>query len=174
MTVIGFCVLWRRRLGGYLDGALSPTGNRRVEGHLANCSGCQREVVELRRLRGLLASTAVPLEPEPDWSRFWPGIRARILEEGDRARVQSWRRRLSQPLAAHPRLAFGSLVAALALLALFSWQGISWWGGPRPAEAVTVHSVEAEDPDATVMVFTSADKALTVVWVFGPDQELSR
>ena len=170
----GFCILWRRRLGGYLDGALPPARERGVEEHLAGCSLCQREVVELRRLRGLLASISVPSEPEPDWSRFWPGIRARVLKEGNQSDVRSWGRRLSDPIAAHPRMAFGSAVAAVALLALLSWQGISWWGGPRSAEAVTVHSVEAEDPDSTVMVFTSSDKALTVVWVFGPDEGLSQ
>jgi len=165
------CILWKRRLGGYMDGALSLWETHRVQRHLAGCSHCQREVRELERLRSLLKNASVISEPDPDWSRFWPGVHAKILSLGDRAEKQTWWRRLLwNPVSGHPRLAFGSALVGIALLAFVFWQGPSWWAGPPPAEAVTVHSVETADPESSVMVFTSSDKVLTVVWVFGLDQ----
>ena len=166
----GFCVLWRRRLGGYLDGALASRQVETISRHLAGCARCQQEVEQLKRLRGLLVSVSAIPAPEPDWSQFWPSVRTRILSADGHPQSEIWWRRLFRPALAHPRLAFASAVAAMALLTLVSWQGINWWGGPRQAEAVTVHSVEAVDPGSTVMVFTSPDQGLTVIWVFGLDQ----
>jgi hypothetical protein len=59
----------------------------------------------------------------------------------------------------------GSAAAvATAALALVLWQGGQ---APPPAEAsVVVDAADTEQPDATVMVYSSAEKDLAVVWVF--------
>jgi len=86
----------------------------------------------------------------------------------------------------HRRLALGSAVAAaaLAVLAVFApWQRVgerfrapvvhspsAVTSGP-PAGAsiqqVVIQSVETADPQSSVMVFTSPESDVTVVWVFG-------
>ena len=163
-----FCALWRRRLGGYLDGALAPLQRRAVRRHLTKCSACQDELEELTRLRYLIKAAAAASSSEPDWSTFWPAIRSRILKQENARRASG--RRVWAPVFGHPRVALGSALAGMVLLAVVFWQGLSWWTGPHQAEAVTVHSVETGDPTSTVMVFTSPDKALTVVWIFGLDE----
>jgi hypothetical protein len=66
----------------------------------------------------------------------------------------------------------GSAALALALVVFGTWQGIQWMGSPSAItpRGVVVQSVESDDPNSTVMVFSHPDQELTVVWVFGLDQ----
>ena len=165
-----FWVLRRRRLGAYLEGALTSRQTGAIGQHLVGCAGCRQEVEQLKRLRSLLSSVSAISATEPDWGQFWPSVRERLRSGEVHPQAEIWWRRLFHPALAHPRLAFASAIAAMNLLTVVSWQGMNWWGGPPQAEAVTVHSVEAVDPGSTVLVFTSHDRALTVIWVFGLDQ----
>ena len=62
-------------LGDFVDGETTPDERRRVEQHLAECSGC-RAVVE--QTRALLAATATLDREIPPAEDLWPEIRAGI------------------------------------------------------------------------------------------------
>ena len=154
------CYRARKRLGAYLDGALGEGDARWTERHLAGCATCQGEVAELRRVKALVAE-AVAAIPEPDWTGFFPGI-VRGIQDEQRAPAPS--RSVSHWW---PRWAMGGAAVATAALALVLWHG---GRGPLPAEAsVSVTDADTEDPGATVMVYSSAEKDLAVVWLFRTD-----
>jgi anti-sigma factor RsiW len=156
------CYRTRRRIGAYLDGALDQETARSTASHLASCGVCQREAGELRRLRGLLQSSLTPAQP--DWTGFWQGV-VRGIEDRREARPVPVARRWWQP-AWRPRLAFGGALAAL-LLAVGIWQLAP---GPTVSEAgVVVTSASTEDPRGTVMVYSTKEQDVAVVWVFGLD-----
>jgi anti-sigma factor RsiW len=156
------CYLTRRRIGAYLDGALDQEMARSTAAHVASCGGCQREAGELRRLRGLLQGTLAPAEP--DWTGFWQGVVGGIEDRRD-ARPVPVSRRWWQTTW-RPHWALGGAFAAL-LIAVGVWQ---WTPGPRPSEAgVLVTSASTEDPRGTVMVYSTKEQDVAVVWVFGLD-----
>jgi hypothetical protein len=126
-----------------------------------------------------------PEPPEAVWDAFWPQVRARMAS-APLAEPEPLRRRPWQGLAGSPRLAVGSaLVAgALAVLAVLApWEPVVMPPGPpasqssslasrsvgleAPFPGVVVQSVEAVDPQSSVMVFTKPESDMTVVWVFG-------
>jgi anti-sigma factor RsiW len=156
------CYRTRRRIGAYLDAALDQETARSTATHLASCGSCQREAEELRRLHGLLRRSLTPADP--DWTGFWQGV-VRGIEARRHAGPVPVRRRWWQG-AWHPRWALGVALAALAL-AVGVWQ---WAPGPRPSEAgVLVTSASTEDPRGTVMVYSTKEQDVAVVWVFGLD-----
>jgi len=160
------CFRTRRRLGAYLDGALEPGATRTTAAHLAGCVRCQAEVDGLRKLRSALRETLSVAVPT-DWTGFWPGVVRGIERERQGAAVpvrQSWqgRRGLS-----HPRLAFGSALAATVVAALTLWQVLL--PTPAPAEPIIVHAADSEHPGASVMVYSPPERDLAVVWVFDSD-----
>jgi anti-sigma factor RsiW len=156
------CLRTRRRIGAYLDGALEDRAARSTASHLSGCRTCQREAESLRSVRALLRRSLGSGPAEPDWTGFWPGI-VRGIEDARRAEPlplstpRRWRR---------PRWALGVAVAALAILSLTLWQTIP--GAPDPP--VVVSSAHTEDPRGTVMVYSTHDKDVTVVWVLGLDE----
>lgn len=156
------CYRNRQRLGAYLDGALDQEAARSTAAHITSCARCQREAGELRRLRGLLQSSLTPAEP--DWTGFWPGI-VRGVEDRRGVRPAPVSRSRWQS-AWRPRWALGA-VAAL-ILAAGVWQLVP---GPRLSEAgVVVTSASTEDPRGTVMVYSTREQDVAVVWVFGLDE----
>jgi hypothetical protein len=65
-----------------------------------------------------------------------------------------------------PRWALGGALAVL-MLAVGVWQLAP---GPTPSEAgVVVTSASTEDPRGTVMVYSTKEQDVAVVWVFGLD-----
>lgn len=165
-TSVLTCYRSRRRLGAFLDGALEEGDVRWMERHLAGCAACQGEVEQLRRVKALVAEVATV--PEPDWTGFFPGIVRGIEDE----------RRSAAPVPARrarrlwPQWAMGG--AALASLALAF---VLWQGGyiPDGAEAsVLVNGANTENPGATVMVYTSPEKNLAVVWLFDGESDERR
>lgn len=158
------CFWTNRRLAAYLDGALSGRRVQAVAGHLRDCPECRGEVSRLEQLRGLLRAT-LTMAPEPDWTGFWGGIRGRIMSE----RPKPWR----EGWGWFPRLAFGGALGGLAagvlLLAVLLWPLGSTEGPGRPG-GVVVNTVETAHPNGNVMVFSSPEDEMTVIWVFGLDQ----
>ena len=155
------CYRARRRLGAYLDGALSEGDAGWTERHVNACESCRREVGQIRRLKTLVVEPATV--PEPDWTGFWPGI-VRGIEDA-RRRVAP----VPVKRAWHlwPQWAVGSAAVAAILVSLVFWQGAR---GPVPAEAgVLVNSATTEHPTGTVMVYTPPDRNMAVVWVFDTD-----
>lgn len=154
--------LTQRRLGAYLDGALPERAARATEAHLTACAACQREADTLRRLRAALHRSLTPRDP--DWTGFWQGI-VRGVED------QRVRGPLPEPLrrrfAWRPQWTLGGAVAAALALSLTLWQGGST---PMLTEApVVVNAASTAHPDGSVMVYSTPDKAVTVVWVFDVD-----
>jgi anti-sigma factor RsiW len=154
--------LTRRRIGAYLDGALTERAARGTEAHLAGCTTCQGEVDALRRLRAALRRSLLPRDP--DWTGFWQGV-VRGIEEGRLRTPQPERAR--RRFVVRPQWALGSALAAALVLSLTLWQG---GRTPMLTEApVVVNAASTAHPDGTVMVYSAPDKSVTVVWVFDAD-----
>jgi anti-sigma factor RsiW len=153
------CYLVRRRLGAYLDGALAEGDARGAERHLAGCARCQQELSALRRMKVLVAAAVAV--PDPDWTGFWPGVVRGIQDSRDAAPALASARPAKRMW---PQWAIGSAAVAGLAVALVLWQG---GRGPVPAEAsVVVNSAETENPGGTVMVYSSPERDIAVVWVF--------
>jgi anti-sigma factor RsiW len=154
------CYRTRRRIGAYLDEGLDPEATRSTAAHLASCGRCQREAEELRRLRGLMRGALIPAEP--DWTGFWQGIVRGIEDRREprpvRAERRWWR----------PRWALGGALAAALLTSIGVWQ---WTPSPRLDAGVLVTSASTEDPRGTVMVYSTPEQDVAVVWVFGLDRD---
>lgn len=108
-------------------------------------------------MKGLLASVAKPVEP--DWTGFWPGVvrgiqDARVAHATPRRAV--WLR---------PRWAYGGALAAALLVSLSVWQLVPT--SVHPEAPVIVQSVGTDDPNASVTVYSTPERDLTVVWVSG-------
>jgi anti-sigma factor RsiW len=179
-----FCWLVRRRLDAYQDGELSPGARSRVAAHLGRCEPCGRELAALGRLRAALTLTAVD-PPEVVWATFWPEVRARIAAPAPAPAPEPAWRRAWEALTSRPRLALAPAlaVAALAVVAVLApWQrapelplpapgvGGSGVATVQPAAAldqVVIQSIETADPDVPVMVYSSPESDVTVLWVFG-------
>jgi anti-sigma factor RsiW len=160
----GLACLWNRpRLASFADGALRAGPSRRVAAHLGRCARCRREADEFRRLQILVRSW--PDGVPPEWAGFWPAVRARIITEASDPIRRSWWLPLWKPVWGHPRLTAGGLVTAGILLSAGFWLGgeAPWqaWAAP-----VLVQDVATSDPGGSVMVYSSQDDGVTVIWVF--------
>jgi anti-sigma factor RsiW len=167
--VVLTCLLTRRRIGAYLDGALDNRASRSIAGHLSRCTQCQGEAENIRRVRALLQRTLSlgQNRADPDWSAFWPGI-VRGIEDAEQRekpapvairRSRSWR----------PRLALGGALVAVVLASVTLWQMTS---GPLTPEApIFVNSAHTDDPRGTVVVYSPHEQQdVAVVWVLGLDE----
>jgi anti-sigma factor RsiW len=151
------------RIGAYLDGALTSGKAEATRTHLDRCTSCQSEADSLRRLRDRLRrSLAVA---EPDWTGFWPGI-VRGIEDRRRTPVTPVQERATW----RPRIAWGGAVAALLLVSLTFWQ-MSQPPAPAPDGRVFVNAAATEDPRATVMVYSTPEQDVAVVWLLGLDRD---
>jgi anti-sigma factor RsiW len=159
------CAVVRPRLERHADGALGARTTRFVVAHLEGCPGCRKASEEWLRLR-VLVRQAASVSSEPDWSGFWPPVRARIVSEEPRPVRESWWVPLWMPVWGHPRLAFGAALLAV-LVAAFSFWPVD---DAAFASQVNVQDVSADDPDRSVMVYSSRDHGVTVIWVFGSNE----
>ena len=161
------CVWNRSRLGRYAAGALSPRTARSVEAHLGGCDNCRSRIEQDVRLHSLVHA-AVPEPAEPDWTGFWPGIQARLARETPKPIREPWWLPFWKPFWGHPRLALSGAMAAVSALAVAfgpgSEQVPAAWASP-----VVVQDVTTSDPDRSVMVYSTPDNALTVIWLFSPE-----
>lgn len=156
------CYLYRRRIGAWLDGALAPDAARAVGRHVSRCGACSAETDGLRRLHAALGAVATPADP--DWSGFWPGVVRRIEDARD-ARPRAAVRRRSW---LQPRWAYGGALAAALVVSLTVWQLLPEHLAPETSEMI-VRSAQTDYPGGHVMVYSTPEKDLTVVWVFGGD-----
>ena len=161
--------LWNRsRLERYVDGALGSRSARWVEAHLGHCPACLARTESFRRLRALVRA-ATPDPGEPDWTGFWPVVHARILRERRKPVRDPWWMPVWRPFWGHPRLALGSVLTAGLILAVSLWPAGDEQNSVAWADPVIVQDVSTPDPDRSVMVYSSPDQALTVIWLLGPD-----
>ena len=158
------CRRTRKRIGAYLDGALEGARAASAARHLAVCAACQREADGLRTLRALLqqALSHTGRVPEPDWTGFWPGIVRGITQAKHRAPGRAgervWRR---------PRWALGGALVVAFLVSMMLW-------APAPVPPVleapvVVNSANSDYPGASLMIYHTPERDMTVVWVFGLD-----
>jgi anti-sigma factor RsiW len=157
------CYWNRSRIGAYLDGALEERRARAIASHLERCQGCRGEAEGLRRMRDALRRTLAVADP--DWTGFWPGI-VRGIEDARRAPAPQVRRR-----AWHPRLAWGGALAAALLVSVTFWQMFQAPGPATPGGGVFVHAATTEDPRARVMVYSTPEQDVAVVWLVGLDRD---
>jgi anti-sigma factor RsiW len=166
MPTLG-CLWNRRHLQGFVDGALGSRGGRMVAAHVSSCASCRSEVERLRQLR-LLVRSAHAEPADPDWSGFWPSVRMRIARETPRPVRESWWLPFWKPVWGHPRMALGSVVVSTLAAALVLWPSPQ---APKAlAATVQVQDVSTPDPDRSVMVYSSPDDDVTVIWVFSPPE----
>jgi anti-sigma factor RsiW len=160
------CLIVRRRIGAYLDGALEGAQAEAAARHLARCAACRREADGLRRMRAMLQRTLGPAgsPAEPDWTGFWPGI-VRGIEAGSRAPRAATARRVWF----RPRWALGGALVAASLVSVTFWQATQ--GPPALDDPVIVRAANTEHPQGSLMVYHTPDRGMTVVWVFGVDDD---
>jgi len=159
--------LWNRpRLERLVDGALGPRAGRWTTSHAARCARCGGEVEQLTRIR-MLVRSAAPEVVDPEWAGFWPAVRARIASEAPRPVRESWWLPYWKPVWGHPRVALGSLMVSGLALGLMLWPGAP----VTLAAPVVVQEVSSADPDRSVMVYSSPDDDVTVIWVFNPAEQ---
>ena len=102
----------------------------------------------------------------PDGRGFCPGV-VRGIEDRREARPAPVPRPWWQAMG-RPRWALGGALAAL-LMSLGVWQ---WAPSPHlPDAGVLVTSASTEDPRGTVMVYSTPEQDVAVVWVFGLDRD---
>jgi anti-sigma factor RsiW len=159
------CVVVRRRLDEHIDGALGPRTTRFVTHHLAGCAACRAISEAGIRLRTLVRQAASGVI-EPDWSGFWPPVRTRIVSEEPRPVRESWWVPFWKPVWGHPRLAFGAALLAVLVVTFSFWPA----DDAAFASQVNVQDVSVDDPGRSVMVYTSRDPGVTVIWVFGSSE----
>jgi hypothetical protein len=123
-------------------------------------------VEQLTRIR-LLVRSAAPDVADPEWAGFWPAVRVRIASEAPRPVRESWWLPYWKPVWGHPRVALGSLMVSSLALGLMLWPGAP----VTLAAPVTVQEVSSADPDRSVMVYSSPDDDVTVIWVFNPAEQ---
>ena len=161
------CLWSRPRLERLVDGALGPRAGRLATSHAARCARYGGEVEQLTRMRLLVRSAA----PDVGRSRVGrvsrPAVRVRIASEAPRPVRESWWLPYWKPVWGHPRVALGSLMVSSLALGLMLWPSAPG----TLAAPVTVQEVSSADPDRSVMVYSSPDDDVTVIWVFNPAEQ---
>jgi len=100
------CVAWEERIALYAGGDLAPAEAQAVEGHVAECSGCQLLLSGLRESLALVREA----HAEPVEAAHFAAVRARVLAKLDGAPTRRW------------RFAWmGALAAAVVVLAVVPW-----------------------------------------------------
>jgi anti-sigma factor RsiW len=164
------CFWNRSRLERLVDGALEPRQSRATEGHVARCRRCEGEVAQLRRLRGLVRASELPVT-DPDWSGFWPALRLRLAAEAPAPVREAWWLPFWKPVWGHPRVAIGGLAVSGLALSLVLWPAPPVSTPRAIAAPVVVQDVSTTDPDRSVMVYSSPEDDVTVIWVFNPGEQ---
>lgn len=163
------CAVVRPRLERHADGALGARGARFVAGHLTGCPDCRAASEKWVHLRALVRQAA-SVPDAPDWSGFWPPVRARIVSEVPRPVHESWWVPFWKPVWGHPRLAFGAALLSVLVIAFSFWPA----DDAAFASQVNVQDVSADDPARSVMVYSSRDTVrdpgVTVIWVFSSNE----
>jgi hypothetical protein len=122
-------------------------------------------VAQLTRIR-LLVRRAAPDVADPEWAGFWPAVRERIASEAPQPVRESWWLPFWKPVWGHPRVAMGSLVVSSLALSLVLWPSAPVTLAPP----VVVQDVSSADPNRSVMVYSSPDDDVTVIWIFNPGE----
>jgi len=158
------------QLDDYLAGWLSDTEASDFEAHLADCSACQRQLNQQRRIDGLLAQAPGRLEPVPHG--LVDRLESQIRHFNRRQRV---------------RTAWGLSAAVAMVLLVGVWLHFRTPEGPQPApkrqdepmivqqdvkppaqdasDAEPLVQVRSSDPSAAILVTEPTQNPnVTIVW----------
>ena len=161
------CAWVRSRLDRHADSALGERAGRFVAAHLGRCDACRAAADDLVRLKALVREES-PQVADPDWSGFWVTVKARIVSEAPRPVRESWWVPFWKPIWGHPRLAFGGMLMMVLVTAFTFWPV----DDAAFASPVSVQDVSADDPQRSVMVYSSRTHGVTVIWVFGSSENV--
>jgi anti-sigma factor RsiW len=161
------CTWVRSWLDRHADGALGERAGRFVAAHLGRCDACRAAAEDLVRLKALVREES-PQVADPDWSGFWVTVKARIVSEAPRPVRESWWVPFWKPFWGHPRLAFGGMLMIVLVTAFTFWPV----DDAAFASSVSVQDVSADDPERSVMVYSSRTHGVTVIWVFGSSENV--
>lgn len=161
------CTWVRSWLDRHADGALGERAGRLVAAHLGRCDACRAAAEDLVRLKALVREES-PQVADPDWSGFWVTVKARIVSEAPRPVRESWWVPFWKPFWGHPRLAFGGMLMIVLVTAFTFWPV----DDAAFASSVSVQDVSADDPERSVMVYSSRTHGVTVIWVFGSSENV--
>jgi anti-sigma factor RsiW len=161
------CAWVRSRLDRHADGALGERAGRFVAAHLGRCDACRAAADDLVRLKALVREESSQVA-DPDWSGFWVTVKARIVSEAPRPVRESWWVPFWKPIWGHPRLAFGGMLMMVLVTAFTFWPV----DDAAFASPVSVQDVSADDPQRSVMVYSSRTHGVTVIWVFGSSENV--
>jgi anti-sigma factor RsiW len=166
------CLWSRPRLERHADGALGARMARLIAAHLGHCGDCRERFDREVRLKALVHSS-IAAPPEPDWGEFWPAVRARIAREMPRPVRDPWWAPLWKPVWGHPRLAISGVMAVVLAVVLAVVPGREGQVPSAMAAPVVVQDVGTPDPNRSVMVYSTPDRTLTVIWLFDSETEES-
>src|SRR3989338_1156917 len=72
---------YRKNIYKLVDDELKGASRDRLETHLKDCAICQKEVELIKRLNGLILTSAPPIEPSANFEgRFWQKVLQREKE----------------------------------------------------------------------------------------------
>jgi predicted anti-sigma-YlaC factor YlaD len=137
------CLELDERLDDYVDGALSPEDEQRVEAHLASCAACHEAERRTRRLLAHAAALPRSVAPPRD---LWPSVERTIARERRFSGLFAWGR---------PMMLAAAATVVLGVVAALLWQGAPGAAGVKAVAIPT--ATPAMEPVSTVPV---ADPAL--------------
>ncbi len=158
------------RLGAYVDGELQQARRQRVEAHVGSCQSCSAELDRLQRLRDQLhRNLAVSLSGQ-DADRFWEHVERKIQE----AKAPRWWTldRVRELFWFYPKLKWAS-VAVLGTTVLLLTADLVLRPailpptplGPSSERLHTVVESVEGGPNSSVVLFSSPDQQLKIIWV---------
>lgn len=117
------CTRFKKRLHGYVDGAVPPALQAAMQTHAASCPTCRREVESLTQI-GAVLRAAAPLSPVPEGFSGRVMARAAARKTPAPLRLAAWLPSFAwwQEMARPTRAAAAAvLVFGLALGAVMGW-----------------------------------------------------
>ncbi len=164
------CATVRQQLSAYVDGELQEARRLRLEAHLGSCQGCSAELQRLRTLSNYLNRSLVISLPEHDARRFWDHVERKI--EGAKAPRWWTLDRVRELFRFYPKIGWASAAVLGTTILLFAADLVLRPSMPpptplAPTEApsrTVVESVEG-GPNSSVMLFSTPDQQLKIIWV---------
>lgn len=165
-------------LNAYVDGELPSNKVKNVEIHLENCAICRTELENIKKARNLLRIQLTENLPDEKLKDFLPQLKIRLAREDWKTSIEeikevkfTWK----DFILSH-RMAFGSALAAVLIIAIFLWQPFISINNIDSSKSViamspiSINYVETENPNSSIMVFTAKESNTTVIWIFGLEE----
>lgn len=126
-----WCMLYRKRLGAYLDGEMSRRKDAAVERHLKKCPSCTAALEGIRGLDPVLRSVDVPNPPSDMVLRIMSEARTLKAFRSRRDAGESHRSLFLQPAWAFRAATVGVTVVGLVAGSFMGWSTRQGSTGPE-------------------------------------------